>query len=360
MADQGRTAPHDLIEALREQPQRYDFFQALRLIECQFPDKPRLGTSLRASEDPIRLAQLPELDFAPSTLAAVEPALAGIRPERLAVRFLGLFGPNGPLPLHLTEYANDRIRHHQDLTLARFADIFHHRMLSLFFRAWANARPTVSHDRPASDVYAGYVASLFGLGLDSLRDRDALPDLAKLHYAGLLASQTKNAEGLEAIVAGFLGFEVRVDEFVGEWMEIAPQDQTRLGGGAANGALGRSTVAGRFVWSRQYKFRIVLGPLSLDQYIAMLPGGRRLAELVAIVRNYIGDELSWDVNPILRRAEVPAMSLNGASRLGWTSWLGASPSASDAADLMLNPFFAMPADRHDALLAGAGATQGTR
>lgn len=339
MADQARAAPHDVMETLRKEPHRFDFFQALRLIECCYPDKPRLGTSSRASEDPVRLAQLPEMDFAPSTLASFEPPVDGVGAARLAVRFLGLFGPNGPLPLHLTEYAHDRIHHHHDRTLARFADIFHHRMLSLFYRAWANARPTVSQDRPEADVYAGYVASLFGLGLDSLRNRDALPDLAKLHYAGILACQTKNADGLQAMIAGFLGFSVRIREFVGEWMEIAEQDQTRLGASPANGSLGLSTVAGRFVWSCQYKFRIVLGPLNLEQYTAMLPGGRRLAELVAIVRNYIGDELAWDVNPILRRAEVPALRLDGQARLGWTSWLGASPNPADADDLMLNPFF---------------------
>jgi type VI secretion system protein ImpH len=338
MADTDRTATHDLIERLAREPYRFDFFEALRLIECRQAEKPRLGKSVKASDDPIRLAQQPELDFAPSTLAAFEPGADG-SPPRLSVRFLGLFGPNGPLPLHLTEYARERVRHHGDRAFSRFADVFHHRMLCLFYRAWANAQPTVCHDRPDSDRFAVYLGSLFGIGVPSVRNRDAMPDLAKLYFTGHLSGQTKHPEGLRALIGDFLGIPVTVREFVGEWMEIAAHEQSRLGISPHSASLGMSVVVGARVWGCQHKFRIVLGPMALDRYRAMLPGGKSLVELIAIVRNYVGDELVWDLNLVLRYQEVPSLQLDGSAQLGWTSWLGTRQGEKDADELRLNPHF---------------------
>jgi type VI secretion system protein ImpH len=339
MADQDRAAAHALIEALRQEPYRFDFFHALRLIESVYADKPRLGTSLKAADDPVRLAQDADLEFAPSTLASLASGGDG-RPVRLAVHFLGLFGPNGPLPLHLTEHVRARTRHHNDRTFARFADIFHHRMLSLFYRAWASAQPTVSHDRPASDRFAAYIGSLCGVGAPSLQHRDAMPDAAKLHYVGLLACQTRHADGLRAMIEDFFQIATEIQEFVGEWMDIAVSDQTRLGISLSTAALGRSTVVGERVWGCQHKFRIVLGPLGFGRYRALLPGGGDLIALIAVVRNYMGDELAWDLNLVLRHDEVPALRLDGAGQLGWTTWLGPRKGTAPANDLRLNPLSA--------------------
>jgi type VI secretion system protein ImpH len=338
MAEQTRAAANLLIEDLKREPYRFDFFQVLRQIECLYAEKPRLGTAGRVADDPVRLAQEADLNFPPSTLAACEDAVPSGVP-RLAVRFFGLFGPQGPLPLHLTEYARERIRNENDRTFAHFADIFHHRMLSLFYRAWANSQPTVNYDRPEEDRFAFYVGSLFGLADASSRHRDALPDRAKLFYSGHLACQAKHADGLSAMLRGFFRVPVRIQEFVGEWMEIAPSDQTRLGFSLTTCALGHSAVVGGRVWGRQHKFRVVAGPMGLQQYRAFLPGGSSLSRLTAVVRNYIGDELAWDANLVLKRDEVPALCLDGGAQLGWTTWLGDPPKDRRIDDLLLNPFF---------------------
>ena len=195
MAGTDRTPQHavEFIAALQQAPYKFGFFQALRRLECVHRDKPRIGESLRAADDPVRLAHQPDLSFAPATLASFKPGHDG-RPHRLTSRFLGMFGPNGPMPVHLTEYARDRLRNHDDPTIIRFVDVFHHRILSLFYRAWADSQPAVSFDRPEADRFSDYVGSLFGLGLEALRARDAMNDLAKLHFAGRLAQQTRNAE----------------------------------------------------------------------------------------------------------------------------------------------------------------------
>ena len=142
----------------------------------------------------------------------------------------GLFGPNGPLPLHLTEYARERQLHHGDQTLARFADLFHHRMLLLFYRAWAQAQPTVSLDRPRDDRFADFVGALIGIGSPALHARDAVHDHAKLHFAGLLTRQVRSAEGLEALLSGWLRRAVRVEQFAGAWLPLQDTERSRLGG----------------------------------------------------------------------------------------------------------------------------------
>lgn len=316
-------------------PHEFDFNRALRELEAHYNDRPRLGRSVRPSQDAIRLGQEPSVDFAPAMLAAWMPG-DNTHPDRLLVHFFGLFGPDGPLPLHLTEYARDRLRNERDPTFARFADLFHHRALSLMYRAWANVRPAVSFDRPTDDRFATYVGALAGHGTAALRTRDAMPDLTKLHFAGLLANQTRHAEGLAAILSSFFTTQVHIECFVGTWLTLPAQDHTRLGNGGDPAQLGGGALLGRRVWSRQHKFRLVFGPLTLPEYEHLLPGGPAFHKLVPIVRTYAGDVLAWDVQFVLRRAQVPGTSLGRHGRLGWTTWLRPRRARTDAADLVLD------------------------
>lgn len=337
MASKTRTTPHslELMLALREAPYKFGFFQALRRIECTNPGRPRLGQTARPGEEPLRLGQDPSLSFAPSTLASFDPG-SNDQAARLLVYFFGLFGPNGPLPLHLSEYARDRLRNAGDPTLVRFADLFHHRLLTLFYRAWANANPAVSFDRPESDRFSVYVAALIGLGMPSLRGRDAIPDLAKLHYAGRFAGQTRHPEGLTALLTDFFRLPVAIEEFIGHWLALPEDSRWRLGSSPNTGSLGVTAIVGSRIWDRQYKFRVVIGPLSFDDYRRMLPGGDSLVRLVAMIRNYLGDELEWDLNLALRKDETPQIQLGALGQLGWTTWLTSRTPKNDPNDLHLN------------------------
>ena len=332
--------------AVRDEPWRFDFFQVVRRIEAAQPRYPRIGTSARPADDPVRFGQLPSLAFAPSTIAEFVAAEGG-RPPRLLGLFFGLLGPNGPLPLHLTDYVRERMLRWHDPTLVRFLDVFHHRMLSLFYRAWAISLPTVSGDRPDSggtasgwpdaDWFARYLASLCGYGFASLRQRDAMPDRARLYYAGLLVGKTHHPFGLQALLTDFFRLAFAVREFVGEWVRLPPQARCRLGWDTESGSLGQTALLGACVWSIQHRFRLILGPVSLHDFIRFLPGSPGLKRVVAIVRTYVGDELAWDLNLILKREEVPHLSLGGGGRLGWTTWLPMAVFDRDPADLVLEP-----------------------
>jgi type VI secretion system protein ImpH len=317
-------------------PHNYDFFQALRRLECEHRDRPRIGAGLRPGDDSVRFSQEPSLNFSGATLASFAPGANG-RPWRLAVNFFGLLGPNGPLPLHLTEYTRDRVHHAGDRTLVRFFDIFHHRLLALFYRARAMAEPTVQFDRPDTDRFALYVGALCGVGSPALRERDEMPDFSKLHFAGRLALQVRNAEGLQALLSSLLGVPAQVDEFVGHWMSLPVDCRCQLGKSPTTGTLGASALLGDRVWDYQYKFRVVLGPLGRDVYEEFLPAGGILPRVVAIIRNYIGDELAWDLRLVLERSQVSPVELGRSGRLGWTTWIGKYPADRDADDLTLDP-----------------------
>ncbi len=338
MAGETGTAAHlvALEQALRAQPFQFDFFQLLRMLECAHKDKPRFGQSLRPIDDPVRLSQTPALQFAPSSLARYEPG-DDERPPRLGVHFFGLLGSNGPLPLHLTEYIYDRQHNWDDPSFARFLDIFHHRMLSLFYRAWAATQPAVQHDRPDDDRYAMYVGALFGLGMPALRGRDSVPDRAKLYQAGRLSGLTRNAEGLQALLQGFFHLPFAVMSFIAEWMPLPPDCQCRLGASPQTGTLGTSVLIGSHVWQCQHKFRLIVGPIGFQDYRRLLPGSSTLQRLVDLVRQYVGDEHTWDLQLILKKEELPAFRLGASGGLGWTSWLAGAALHGNADDLVLNP-----------------------
>jgi type VI secretion system protein ImpH len=323
------------LAALQQRPYAFGLFQTLRRLDCLYPEKPRLGESTKSAQDVVRLGQYPSLGFAPAELHSFDPGTEKY-PPRLSVLSFGLFGPNGALPLHLTEWARDRLKRH-DPTLCRFLDIFHHRMLSLFYRAWANAQPAVNLDRPDRDRFQIYVGAVFGFGMPSMRNRDEIPDFARLFFAGHLACQTRTPEGLEAILSTFLEMPVRLNEFIGQWLEMPVSDRWRLCVGSSVGRLGETTNLGSRVWDLQHKFRIVLGPITLLQYEGLLPGGGTFPSLAALIRSYVGYELEWDVNVILKKEEVPRMQLGTTSRLGWTSWLTGAVRERHAADPVLDP-----------------------
>jgi len=333
-----RSTPDPLtyFRALEDKPFSFDFFQALRRIECLHPGKPRLGKGLRPIDEAVRIGQEPSMTFAPSSISSFYLP-AGGRPGRMEVRLFGLLGPNGPLPLHLTEYARARLLNAGDATFVRFLDMFNHRFLLLFYRAWAQARPTVSLDRPDDDRFRIYIGSFEGLAGSKMRERDEIGDFAKLFFAGLLGRQVRNRDGLVALLTSYFRLPVRVEEFVGHWMRLPKRDQTSLSsGGETSAQLGGGAVLGARVWDRQHKFRIWLGPLSLAQYEAFLPGGKAIGRLVAWARQYFCFELEWDVRLVLAHDEVPKTSLGQFGRLGWTTWLGTRPAIADATDLTLD------------------------
>jgi type VI secretion system protein ImpH len=308
------------LEQLQAEPQRFTLFAALRLLEQAYPSRPRLGESRKASDDAVRLGHAPHLTFAPSDVASFE--LEGSAGGRLEQNSFGLFGPNGALPLHLTEHAYERRRHKDDATFVDFLNVFQHRLISLFYRAWASADPATSFDRPQSDRFALYVGALIGLAPPAARGRDAVLDYAKLSRAGLFSQPTRSAEALETILSDYFELPVEVRQLTGAWLTTPPELRCRLGGDRDFATLGQGATLGGATWQCQHKFEIAMGPLSLTALENFLPGGRGLKELHALVRLYTNDEWTWQLRLLLRDVEIPGIRMGRTGQLGWTTWLG--------------------------------------
>jgi type VI secretion system protein ImpH len=311
MANETRPSPMavKLLTDLRQNPYCFGFFPVMRRLEAAYSERARFGRSTRPSEDGVRLGQQPTLAFAPSTLAAVESERE-VGTWRLLVHFFGLFGPQGPLPSHLTEYARDRSRNAGDHAFCRFADLFHHRLLSLFYRAWADAEPVTHADRPKEDRFAFYVSAVCGYA-----GREDIDRVVR-GFAGHYACQTRHAEGLSSIISKALGLPVEIQQFYGHWMEIPDGLRLRLSGSNTAGGLGAR------VWDCQSRFRITFGPLTMSQYQRLLLDRSDLPRLINIVRPYVGEQFIWDVALVLSCDETPPLRLDSSTRLGWTTWLG--------------------------------------
>ena len=347
-----------VIEDLAARPYTFDFFRAVRLLQCAGADLPRLGTSNSPEQDPVRFGQRPSLAFAPSTLDGLD--LGPI--PKLFVNFFGMFGPNGPLPLHLTDYAIRRQlgqsvddggddkplpSGRKDNTMVAFMDIFHHRLVSLFFRAWACNQIVVDFDRPQDQRFPFYIGSSFGLGSETndygqfQPHPDPLPVSAKLYYAGRLACQTRNAEGLQAILQDYFGEPVEIQTFQGRWLELPPDSICKLGDSPATGQLGINAIAGSRFWDCQLSFRVRVGPTRFSSFTRFLPGSDSLERLRSWVLNYVGIQYFWDLQIVLAAKDVPDTPLTSnrapqLGRLGWTTWLKSKPFAHDSDDLVLN------------------------
>ncbi|WP_313334587.1 type VI secretion system baseplate subunit TssG [Comamonas sp.] len=324
-----------LLDANRLPVEGIDLFALLRHVDARSAGA-RLGYALTPREDAVRLGQNPSTLFAPSTVYSIDTA---DHHADAAVKILsfGVFGPNGGLPLHLTEYVRERLHNHGDSSPADFVDMFHHRLISLFYRAWADAQPIVQLDSPGKDKFSRYAGALVGMGFDGSWDRDSVEDSAKLYASCHLVRQTRNAEGLEQLVAHYFGTPARLTAFVSNWIAIDSQEQTRLCSSGANSQLGINAIAGAKVEDVQSRFRLTLGPMPLPLYERFLPLHRNNLRLRDWVRNYLGVEMDWDVELQLMADHVPSSALGSATRLGWTTWLGQRNPSQPANDLRLNP-----------------------
>jgi type VI secretion system protein ImpH len=310
--------------ALRSDPESVDFFAALRELERSAGTKPRIGDSAVRAEEVVDLGQDPFLAFPVSNLSKYEDTPRGV--PSLYSRFLGFFGPQGALPLNTTveayHWSNGR-----DPSFARFTDIFSNRFLQLFFRAWADARPIAQHDRPDRDRFFRYVGAFAGIGVDSLAERDSLPDISKLPFAGLVSSGVKSASRLRQLVRGVFNVDADVEERVGSWLVFEPADRLKLG--AEGGALGVDTVLGSRVYSINDKICVVIKARDLAQYRKFLPNGSLSDNLTDLVFFYLGHLFEFDVKLSLPARCAPPIRLGVSGELGWTAWIAPKTDAGD-------------------------------
>lgn len=242
------------------------------------------------------------------------------------IGFSGLTGPGGVLPRPYTETVNEEHRRRSP-ALAGFLDMLSQRALLQYALAGAKyhphrvaalARYDAPDHAPDGDGFVTSLLALAGHGLPGDIARSGLAPGQLLYFAGLFASRPRSADRLAALLEEWLGVPVRIDQFVGTWQRLDQDERSRLG--LAHSRLGVDAAAGTRVWDIQSRIRIVIGPLDLPGFEALLPDRDRLPQLDRIIRAYLDDEAAFGINLVLRAASVPSARL-GSMRLGWTGWL---------------------------------------
>jgi len=315
----------NFLEEAQKEPWRFDFFATMRRLERSYKDRPRIGDTASLREDYVSLGQDPYLEFPASNLSAVERTASGR--HRILVKFLGLLGPQGALPLDTTEEAHSWHLMRDD-AFPRFLDLLNNRFIQLFFRAWADVRPIAQHDRPDADRFVTYIGAMIGIGSPHYQGLDSIPDAAKLAFAGLIGAQAKGASRLRSIVCGLFGVNAEIDEFVGSYLALDEGDRSGLG--QRNSGLGTDLLMGANVFSVQDKFRIRIYTKDMEEYLRFLPSGGNCEPLADMVFLYLGDELDWEVELAIPAGKVEPVELSKFGQLGWTTWM--SPNWADNKD----------------------------
>ena len=301
---------------LQAEPWRFDLLSVLRRLERENPAKPRVGEARRLEDEFVEISQNPYLEFPDSNLEAA--AVESNGRMRVVARFLGMFGPQGALPLTTTEEAYSWLIERDD-AFPRFVDIFQRRFLALFFRAWADARPIAQHDRPGEDRFRAYIGAMIGIGTPAFRDADSISDFAKLPSAGLLAARVKSASRLRAFLSSYFETRVEIEEFVGSWLELNPSERTRLG--AANSRLGQDCVSGASMYTVSDKFRIRVFVRDIKHFREFLPGSPVARQIADAVFLYLGLEYDWDIELAIPAGQITPVRLGRDAQIGWTSWM---------------------------------------
>lgn len=321
---------------------RFDFFQAVRLLEIIQTSHGDHLTSPGQGADPtkevVHFRSTVKLDFPASDIAQVTrkqdiPKRAQPKaPAEMSVNFLGLAGGLGALDIPSTELVLQR-ESQKDTALKDFLDIFNHRLVSLLYRIRKHHRVGLGAATPGMDQVARYLYSLIGMQTPHLKGRMHVRDRALLYYAGILAQQPRSMAGLERILTDYFQVEVKTRQFVGQWCELEESQWTRIGESGTNQRLGRDTVVvGTQVWDQHARFEIQLGPLDLDDFESFLPTEWRFGVLCDLVRFYVKDEFEFNVRLILKAEQIPPVKLSMDPVLSWTSWLDPTPAISSGAN----------------------------
>jgi len=319
VAPQKRQSGTPLKDRLAKEFYRFSFFKAVDLLESLHPDKKPLGQTLLPSEEAVRFSVKPGFAFPPSDISSLEPGDEE-KPAEMAVTFMGLIGPNGVLPRWYNELAAER-NWHKDFSFTAFLDIFHHRLISLFYLAWKKHRFPENYLPGAKDRLSRYLLSLSGLGTPGLSGRIGLPEESLAFYSGLISRHAPSAASIKATVSFLSGTTIEVEQFIEQMIPLSPEDQTQIG--SANSQLGVDTVCGSYVWDCQSKFRVNLGPMNYNDFLRFLPSGDMLGPIFSLVKYMVGMEYEFETSIYLNRKEVPPCILGAETqpRLGWTTWI---------------------------------------
>lgn len=378
MSTAQRRQPSAVIDRLLQEPHRFEFFQAVRLLERWFVRDEQLGSDAVLSLR-LQFRNSLSLAFAPSEIAEFkviarqaaavvlpeehdEPVVPSLPIEATAARpgpelamsparrdsrdieriemtpaFMGLLGAGGVLPTFYTELFAQREQLQRDTAARAFMDIFLHRAVVIFYRAWRKHRLAIEFEADRRNRFLPLVLSLAGMGQRTLRNRlhaidGGVSDDTLAYFAGVLQQRPVSASTIQRVLAHYFDVKVRLEQFVGRWFALPMENQTALG--SANATLGHGAVASARVWQRDLRMRLVIGPMRRDKFRRFLPGRPAALALRELLTLFTGVTVEYEVRLVLLGADVTPVrfSAEQGPLLGWDSFLVGHAGKEDRAD----------------------------
>lgn len=368
MATKIRRNYTSVADSLRNEPWRFEFFEAVRLLHLMHKvDGLRANTTDSIPDRIVTFKTHLSLNFPASEIQDLKDINRDVveipaKSSTMTVNFMGLTGPSGVLPRHYTEFLLDRRIRYKDDAAHQFFDLFNHRAISLFVAAWEKYRFYIGYEQGQSQNTLRYLLDLVGMGTAGLQGRlkqaeqgikdeillapwvtgpvcwQGIEDKMLAYYSGLHAQRPHSAVALAAILQDYFKVEVDILQFQGCWLRLEPDQYSRIGKQGAYHKLGESVVIGRFVWDHQAKFRVRIGPLDKETFDDFLPIGNAFMALKKFVDWYKPLGQHFDMQLVLRKKEIPRCRLGdtGSARLGWSTWLSSQSFTHDVEDTILN------------------------
>ena len=338
MATHGRRPDSPLSEQLYADSFRFDFFQAVKLLEQISSKKNQVGSGSEPDKEPVRFKPRVAHDFPASQIDTLFPAEQK-KPPVMVTNFMGLAGCHGPLPIAYTELILERVSN-KDSSLKDFLDIFNHRLISIFYRIRKTCRIAFEQSDPAGSNFSRYLLALLGIGTKGLQNRMQVKDRAFLYYTGLCSQKPFSMSSLEAVLSHYFQIKVKGRQVVGRWLELEPDQHTKIGlWQGANQTLGGEAVLGTRFWDPQASFILGLTSLTFKEFSSFLPLGEAYAPICQLTRLACGDEFDYDLKLLLQAEEVPQTRLGKkhGARLGWSTWLKAEEKQTEEGEVRITP-----------------------
>jgi type VI secretion system protein ImpH len=309
MAAEERKQNSAVKQRLLDQAYSFSFFKAVHLLES-FAGGRAPGCSLSPGKDPVRFRVLPGFSFPASDIAAIRNGDRAPKPE-MTVNFMGLIGPKGVLPDWYNEHAL-QMNHKKAHAFNEFLDMFHHRMISLFYLAWKKYRLAENFQPDGSDPISRSLADLAGIDpADQVRDplfyHNARQRL--IYFSGMVSRAVPTASVIETIIANAVGAPVQVEQFV--MRMIAVHEENRSCMGRNNGTLGKDAMCGGRIRDINNYFIVKLGPLTWKKYLAFQPRSRNLDMAHRLIARIAGIEYEFEIQLIIKGPEFPGLCLGG-------------------------------------------------
>jgi len=340
----------DLIARLKAEPYRFRFFQAIRVLKltersagrrAAIPRKLRFRTPLSLNFLPSEILRFEQrMSRDEREASRLYPVAEEDAPQEMEVGFLGLTGPSGVLPHHYTELLMDRKFIQRDVSAHAFFDLFNHRAITLFYEAWQKYRFHIGYEMEARDGFTQHLLDLLGTGRppgpkQGKAAKGAIPAQILAYFVGALGRRPLPSGSLTAFLGAYFGVGVKLEQFVGQWIEAPLAEQSGLGGTC--NALGVSTVLGQRMWDQQTKIRLRIGPLDQATFGEFQPGRPAAVALRELVELCVGQSLNCDVTLVLRKDSAPPCVMDGGApipmRLGINAWARTSPPERDLDDV---------------------------